>query len=703
MGEAKVILTAEDKASSIIQGVTKQLGIFNQQGLAMGVTFAATNAAINLAMNQVQRLTQYVTDSITAYRQYERQLLQVKNVLGGLPMEQTSRMVDQFSLAWGQSSESIMEAMIQIKQSGIALKDLNSILTQSSILAVRTFSDEATAAQSLSDTMQAFSAGSSQAAYIQGLLTEQQQATGMGLGELSTDIQRIAPTAQSVGMSISDLTSAVGRLNQAGLPSRSIFQNLNSILTTLSNPTQDQINLMGQYGVAVDSLTLRAEGLTGVLRRLSTTMSATALQSLFGTSYTAAMDLTKTKGTSVFGADAVRQINEYYQSPAGVAEKQKAIQSTAQKNVGKGIWDWIGSGLDAIGTFITEAGDYQLHKKGLLQGTPVAIENMMANAQQQQAVNLLPVQTTIGGLQAQQQTITGLIQTWKDLTAQSKLYGEELTQLRSQQAFTLGIKDLTEQLWREQDAMAALGQQMNQYQLAEMQIQYSAMGPRGEHLTHAQQMQLYQLQKQELANRIQQQQTGMGMSTTQLAIEQQTRVFAMQSALDNLDLSIREKQYLLSSYQADIAATLKNITDDMVGQVSAIREAQKTYTSSAEVAEFKKTFGEDYPAAINKAIARLRIWELMTGQTNLASFAGMVFGVLGSRAGGGYIPETGPYLLHEGETVVPSNTSYGGDTYITMHVNVSQKLTSSELRSLLASASNDRVIGRGAKTRTRTR
>ena len=181
------------------------------------------------------------------------------------------------------------------------------------------------------------------------------------------------------------------------------------------------------------------------------------------------------------------------------------------------------------------------------------------------------------------------------------------------------------------------------------------------------------------------------------------RVFAMQSALDNLDLSIREKQYLLSSYQADIAATLKNITDDMVGQVSAIREAQKTYTSSAEVAEFKKTFGEDYPAAINKAIARLRIWELMTGQTNLASFAGMVFGVLGSRAGGGYIPETGPYLLHEGETVVPSNTSYGGDTYITMHVNVSQKLTSSELRSLLASASNDRVIGRGAKTRTRTR
>jgi len=33
--------------------------------------------------------------------------------------------------------------------------------------------------------------------------------------------------------------------------------------------------------------------------------------------------------------------------------------------------------------------------------------------------------------------------------------------------------------------------------------------------------------------------------------------------------------------------------------------------------------------------------------------------VLGSRKDGGYIPQTGPYLLHEGETVIPAGSGAG--------------------------------------------
>jgi hypothetical protein len=57
--------------------------------------------------------------------------------------------------------------------------------------------------------------------------------------------------------------------------------------------------------------------------------------------------------------------------------------------------------------------------------------------------------------------------------------------------------------------------------------------------------------------------------------------------------------------------------------------------------------------------------------------------LLGSRQYGGYIPQTGPYMLHQGETVVPA----GGDTFasnITINANISSDMDIKSLASKLS-------------------
>lgn len=74
------------------------------------------------------------------------------------------------------------------------------------------------------------------------------------------------------------------------------------------------------------------------------------------------------------------------------------------------------------------------------------------------------------------------------------------------------------------------------------------------------------------------------------------------------------------------------------------------------------------------------IWESVVGGAK--SIVGKVTGgALGSRQSGGYIPHTGMYQLHEGETVVPSNYSFNPTIYVNASSNVDINMLKAQLSS----------------------
>ena len=81
MAEAKIRLTAEDRASSVINHVQQRMGLLNKQGISMGITFAAINIGMQAVSTAIQKVGQFVSESIEKFRSFERAMAEVNTML----------------------------------------------------------------------------------------------------------------------------------------------------------------------------------------------------------------------------------------------------------------------------------------------------------------------------------------------------------------------------------------------------------------------------------------------------------------------------------------------------------------------------------------------------------------------------------------------------------------------------------------------
>ena len=81
MAKVWVEIGVKDNASSVIDNVTKKLGIFNKEGIAMGISFALVNKAIDLAQRGFQMLTDAIVGSIRRGIDLQYNLVLMKNTV----------------------------------------------------------------------------------------------------------------------------------------------------------------------------------------------------------------------------------------------------------------------------------------------------------------------------------------------------------------------------------------------------------------------------------------------------------------------------------------------------------------------------------------------------------------------------------------------------------------------------------------------
>ena len=106
---------------------------------------------------------------------------------------------------------------------------------------------------------------------------------------------------------------------------------------------------------------------------------------------------------------------------------------------------------------------------------------------------------------------------------------------------------------------------------------------------------------------------------------------------------------------------------------------------------FKKWFWTKPEEWIDDLITKIKSIELpawmqtiIDAGKNVVNYVKEKFGgVLDEKKDGGYIPQTGPYLLHQGETVIPANNSFSPN--ITIHANVSSDIDIKNLANQLSS------------------
>jgi hypothetical protein len=222
MGEAKVILTAQDNASKVIDQVTKRLGIFNKEGVAMGVTFALVNKGIELIMRGIQFLTDSFMKGITTAMDFEVNLVYLTNTIRNMDMsiQDVSENLHKMGQDFGVDVNSLAMAMKTFTREGYSMTESIKMLGQAEIVTKAT-GESIISVINAADTMfGVFNISAKNSGYVFEKLSEIYTLTGLSIEDIAGIISRASPEIRKAGYNLEDIVDIMYTISQTKAATR---------------------------------------------------------------------------------------------------------------------------------------------------------------------------------------------------------------------------------------------------------------------------------------------------------------------------------------------------------------------------------------------------------------------------------------------------------------------------------------------------
>lgn len=215
--------------------------------------------------------------------------------------------------------------------------------------------DLATAADIASSTLRGFGLEANQAAHVADVLARAAADTNAGIQDTGQAMEYVAPVARSMGLSLEEVTAAIGEMANSGIRGSQAGTTLRSALTRLANPSGEAGELMKKLGFsAYDStgkmLPLKdiIGKLQGSMKGLSEQQKQQAIATIFGQEAMSGM-LTLIQA----GPSELDKLTNSFKNSDGSA---KEMATTMKDNL-KGAWDELTSAVEgamiAIGDRLT--------------------------------------------------------------------------------------------------------------------------------------------------------------------------------------------------------------------------------------------------------------------------------------------------------------------------------------------------------------
>jgi hypothetical protein len=209
----------------------------------------------------------------------------------------------------------------------------------------------------------------------------------------------------------------------------------------------------------------------------------------------------------------------------------------------------------------------------------------------------------------------------------------------------------------------------NKINLEIMKIQYAAMGTR-RGLTRSQEREIKKLEQADTALRI-------SMMENQIAIDQKTLDLSPeQKKFEQLTAWYNEEVYIV---QNSYALEYQALVDKITAEQTALEKNLASYASYIARRNVI-TAGQGY-APIS----------IPSGYSGGINFINTLVARGRSRQFGGDIPQTGPYLLHKGETVIPANKTSNS----VININISNPVVRNKSDTIELAHTIKRAISQG--------
>ena len=166
------------------------------------------------------------------------------------------------------SSGEVAEAMTEMAKAGWTTKQI--IEGMAGVLDATAASGEnlGTVATIVADAITGFGLSAKDSARVADLMTQAANSGTIGVSDLGESYKYLAPLAQSMGLSIEDVTTALSAMSMAGIKGSQAGTSLRTVLANMAKPSSTVADAMDELGISITN----SDGSFQSLEQIITTM-----------------------------------------------------------------------------------------------------------------------------------------------------------------------------------------------------------------------------------------------------------------------------------------------------------------------------------------------------------------------------------------------------------------------------------------------
>lgn len=275
------------------------------------------------------------------------------------------------------SAADAAKAMTELAKSGLSVDEALAAAKGTLQLAAAAQVDEAKAAETTANALNAFGLKGTEAGRVADILAASANASSAEITDMADALKMSSAVAAAAHIPIEDLAAALGELANKGIKGSDAGTSVKQMLLSLEGPSKKAAKVMSAYGIDIYTADGRMKSLRDIIANVSG-----ALGGLSDEQRNAAL-------ATIFGSDAVRAANivllggvdAFDQMKSAVTKNGAAADVAAAKTKGlRGAFEGLKSQLEGVAISIYEKASPGIERfvRSVAEGIPKAVALLTA-------------------------------------------------------------------------------------------------------------------------------------------------------------------------------------------------------------------------------------------------------------------------------------------------------------------------------------
>lgn len=318
-----IIIEAHDRASNQIKSVRSQVEKLNQVGANMrdvGRNFMGVGLAVGAGMGYAIKTT----------GDFEQAVANAGSVMGRSAgdwkdIEKVAREYGKTTTYTATESASAIQLLAQY---GYDLGDAQKHMANTTKLATAQQYDLGLTTDVVVSTMKNFEKQGVSSARIADVFAKASNISSANMDKFRYSLKYTSPVANSLGISLEDMTAQLALLYDAGLPAETAGSALRMAYSRLLSPTKSATEALAKYGISLDQVNPKTNKMADIMDTLTKAgVDTNDAFEIFGVETAPAMLAMMNKG-----GDAIRKYEKELSSASGTVGKMYETQMSTYNN-----------------------------------------------------------------------------------------------------------------------------------------------------------------------------------------------------------------------------------------------------------------------------------------------------------------------------------------------------------------------------------